>query len=473
MYQASVCGSVPGCWFLSELLSGCTAFRMWVWQCLVTKALLLQWLLWFVSQPALTSSIMTPQSMHTPKITTTTTTTTTTKTASPPDNSTTTTTNNNNKCIWKELGERNFADNPTRLTIKAAQDPANISVVFVAKNNTGGIYEKTLHEEGITSTPQNVSLYSNNLGSFGITFYAQFMDKNYSDSLSGEFTSNHFRVLGNLVEWSWVCEAEDRETSLENSRSSSTSSNDVKETTSVRATNPFTNHYDQFSSSTYDYDYFFSTTTTNHYDHFSSINHEGTNNNNNNNYYYYNVNLDTVTQITSDLIMDETNQQTTELPDTTQQTTTTLVSSEKENTTSVTSSETSLGEYPNYSSSSTDFPTTYAATTVMMSENVGKSQDTSENNIKENNNEGQDFSENNEETKSEGQGSSTRLPYVLLSICVVVVVICIVVILYKRHEQRGHLDMREHENNEVAGKASRGYVETQGESGTSEVDEYV
>ncbi|KAK3867417.1 hypothetical protein Pcinc_027115 [Petrolisthes cinctipes] len=184
---------------------------MWVWQCLVTKTLLLQWLLWFVPPPALTSSIMTPlqPTPRLPTLTTSPVTTTTANTISLSDNSTTitntttTTTNNNNnnnetKCVWKELEGVNFTSNSSSLTVKASMDTANMTVFFHVRNGTS-TYESLLFTETIDSKPQNIYLHYKNIGEFAIKLVAEFMGKNYNETVLGEFTFHQFKLTGDIL----------------------------------------------------------------------------------------------------------------------------------------------------------------------------------------------------------------------------------------------------------------------------------
>lgn len=420
------------CWSFPEFLVGLTAFRMWGRQSLLTKALLLQWLLWFASPPALASSL-TPQHVSTTLFNTTTT------TATP---------SNNSKCVWKQLGEKNFADNPTHITVKAARDPANISLIFVANDNTGGTYEGTLHEEVINSTPRNVSLYSDKsgIGLLGIKFYALSQGKTYSDSLMGELTFSHFKVVGDLLEWSWLCRAEGGQTSQETSITSTTHG-DVTGTSATTTTS--TKHDDHFSTST--------TTTT----------HEGISSVNADTIIQINSDQDTMgriyqseelpdtTQVIWDLFTVVRTYQSGELPDTTQDITqiTNPVTSETAATTGR-SPEIRLG----YSSSlSTGFPTTDATTTVVVDEDARKSRDSAEK-VNEN--------------PDESQDSSNGITSALSTIAVVIVVFIIIVIykMYKRQEKTGHLNFEVHENEIVeAGDVGR----ERGASGRPEADDCV
>lgn len=367
---------------------------MWGRHSPLTKALLLQWLMWFASPPALASSL-TPHYVSTTLFTT----------AKP---------SNNSKCVWKELGEKNFTDNPTHLTVKAAHDPANISLIFVANNNTGGTYEKTLHEETINSTSRNVSLYSDKsgIGLLGIMFYAQLLGKTYSGSLLGEFTFSHFKVVGDLLEWSWLCRAEgDGQTSQETSITSKTLG-DLTGTSATMITS--INHDGHFSIS-----------TNTKYEDISSVSTESTDTNTQTNSdqvtmsrIYQSEELPDTTQVIWDLFTVVRTYQSGELPDTTKDITQITRTVTKETTTTT----------PGGS------PTTDDTTTVMVDEKDTRESRESAENVNENTNESQD--------------SSNGITSALSSIAVVIIVIIIIIIykMYKRREKMGHLDLEVHEN---------------------------
>lgn len=170
---------------LLELLADLGTFRMWEWEGLLTKALVVQWLLWCVPPLALAASSSSlpapPQSSSS-----------NTNTASHSDNSII-------ECDWKEVGEGNFTDNTTTtiLTVRASRDSANMTVFYHVSNSTS-TYMRPFLSETITTKPKNIYLQYKKLGEFAITFVAKFMGKSYNKTVMGGFTFQHFKLTGDI-----------------------------------------------------------------------------------------------------------------------------------------------------------------------------------------------------------------------------------------------------------------------------------
>lgn len=146
----------------------------------MTKALVVQWLLWCVLLPTLTASSSLP--VPPPS--------TNTNTASPSDII---------KCDWKEVGSGNFTDNTTttNLTVRASKDSTNLTVFFHVRNSTS-TYKRPMLIETITTKPKNIYLQYKKVGEFAIKFIAEFKGKNYNDTVLGGFTFQYFNLTGDI-----------------------------------------------------------------------------------------------------------------------------------------------------------------------------------------------------------------------------------------------------------------------------------